>query len=346
MDTVEYRTISDHIDWIDIAKGLGILLVVIGHTLRGLVTSGIVQPTVELKMVDQWIYCFHMPLFFFLSGLFVLSSARKYASASFVWEKISTVAYPYLVWSVLTIVVKSCLGSLPNAPRSLSDVQLLFFHPIEQYWFLHTLFLLFLGFQVVFSLTEGGFIFFLGAIAVYAFGDRLLFLGEGIASVMSYAPYFALGAIVGKNRLRLLDDIPTTIISLVGVLCLVAVGVYVYLASQTLVLLVALLGIAGLCAISVAMSRLHRRSIVSYLGQRSLEIYVAHTMVSAAMRNLLLIAGIRSSEIHFISGVLAGLVGPCLFAAWLDRFGFKYVFSLAKCPAAQRASARPAETNR
>ena len=42
---------------IDIAKGIGIYLVCLGHT-----TSN--------EVVLKWLYSFHMPLFFFLSGIF------------------------------------------------------------------------------------------------------------------------------------------------------------------------------------------------------------------------------------------------------------------------------------
>lgn len=49
--------IKERIDWIDIAKGLGIILVVIGH-----------MPIPS--NVSYWIFSFHMPLFFLVDGLF------------------------------------------------------------------------------------------------------------------------------------------------------------------------------------------------------------------------------------------------------------------------------------
>lgn len=47
--------INKRIEWIDISKGLGMLLVIAGHTIA-------------LKY-SSILYTFHMPLFFFLSGL-------------------------------------------------------------------------------------------------------------------------------------------------------------------------------------------------------------------------------------------------------------------------------------
>ena len=44
---------------IDVAKGIAIILVVLGHSIA--------EPTVPL---NKFILSFHMPLFFFLSGIF------------------------------------------------------------------------------------------------------------------------------------------------------------------------------------------------------------------------------------------------------------------------------------
>jgi uncharacterized membrane protein YcfT len=68
---------SSHLTWVDAAKGFGIILVVFGHTLRGLVSSEILKSTPLVRFVDDWIYAFHMPLFFFLSDLFLFRSMSK-----------------------------------------------------------------------------------------------------------------------------------------------------------------------------------------------------------------------------------------------------------------------------
>ena len=52
---------SNRIEYLDIAKGIGILLVVLGHN-----DFEVISP-----FVQRLIYSFHMPLFFFLSGYFL-----------------------------------------------------------------------------------------------------------------------------------------------------------------------------------------------------------------------------------------------------------------------------------
>jgi len=55
---------SKRIEYLDIAKGIGILLVVLGHNDFEVISL----------FVHQLIYSFHMPLFFFLSGYFINTS--------------------------------------------------------------------------------------------------------------------------------------------------------------------------------------------------------------------------------------------------------------------------------
>lgn len=54
--------INQRDDLLDIGRGLGIMLVVFGHTLQGLYTD------FDQNLAFRIIYSFHMPLFFFISG--------------------------------------------------------------------------------------------------------------------------------------------------------------------------------------------------------------------------------------------------------------------------------------
>ena len=66
------------IEWVDVAKGYGILLVMLGH--------------LQMPEIQVSIYSFHMPLFFFLSG-FVFSPKTSFKE--FVKGKIRRIVLPY-----------------------------------------------------------------------------------------------------------------------------------------------------------------------------------------------------------------------------------------------------------
>ena len=81
---------KERIDWPDIAKGLGIFLVVLGHNS---IPSGFFG----------WIYSFHMPLFFYLSG-FLFSNDKYNSTWELVLKKAQTLLLPYLSFFILIYV--------------------------------------------------------------------------------------------------------------------------------------------------------------------------------------------------------------------------------------------------
>ncbi len=83
--------------WIDYAKAMGIVLVVYGHVARGLVNAKMPVNVDFFSLVDNIIYSFHMPLFFFLSGVLFLDSLGRRGGVGLVLSKCDSVIYPYLV---------------------------------------------------------------------------------------------------------------------------------------------------------------------------------------------------------------------------------------------------------
>ena len=82
---------KDRIEWIDVAKGIGIILVIMGHTFA-------------LKY-SQVLYTFHMPLFFLLSGLLVKKCDDFYALLKKTCRKILRPWFIMLLISFLVVVI-------------------------------------------------------------------------------------------------------------------------------------------------------------------------------------------------------------------------------------------------
>lgn len=78
-------------NWADIAKGIGVFLVVLGH-----------MPTIS-TIIRAWIFSFHMPLFYFLSGYFYCS--EEHAILRYVGKQAKATLIPYLYFSVVFIVL-------------------------------------------------------------------------------------------------------------------------------------------------------------------------------------------------------------------------------------------------
>lgn len=74
---------------IDVARGIGILLVVFAHIYEGIATN--------------IIYLFHMPLFFYLSGA-TFSFSKSNFNRHFVNKRIKTLLVPYLFFSLISFL--------------------------------------------------------------------------------------------------------------------------------------------------------------------------------------------------------------------------------------------------
>ena len=87
----------------DIAKGIGIILVVIGHYIP----AG--APKWYVHFID-FIYYFHMPLFFIIAGYFYDRSTRRTDYLPFVWSKFQRLMIPYFILSWAIVGTKVGIG--------------------------------------------------------------------------------------------------------------------------------------------------------------------------------------------------------------------------------------------
>ncbi|TAJ13604.1 hypothetical protein DMA11_08580 [Marinilabiliaceae bacterium JC017] len=77
---------SQRIDWIDTARGIGIVLVVFCH--------------LYFDYTRTFIYSFLMPLFFFIAGL-LYNNSKYFTLKSFIISRFRKLMYPYFLWSSL-----------------------------------------------------------------------------------------------------------------------------------------------------------------------------------------------------------------------------------------------------
>lgn len=81
------------IEYIDIAKGIGIILTVIGHTE---------------SIFDSFIYQFHMPLFFFLSGI-MFSEKSTQDIKGYVYKKFKTIYITFIKYEISFLLIHNFL---------------------------------------------------------------------------------------------------------------------------------------------------------------------------------------------------------------------------------------------
>ena len=131
------------IRWVDVAKGIGIILVSFGHLRNG---DGQSVWLPALDPLISAIYLFHMPLFFFLAGV-TFNNRRSFGE--FVARKAKTLLVPYYLFSLYFLAKPiACLliPSLAATFQSAHDysIALQFFDVLVMgngLWFLMALFI-------------------------------------------------------------------------------------------------------------------------------------------------------------------------------------------------------------
>lgn len=90
---------NGRIEWVDTARGIGLLLVILGH--------------LKFPYLSSWIYTFHMPLFFFISGLLY---SDKGTFLQFVNKKFQRLVIPYFVLGAVIYLFWTFLYYIEGRP--------------------------------------------------------------------------------------------------------------------------------------------------------------------------------------------------------------------------------------
>ena len=93
---------------LDIAKGIGIILVVVGHCLE------------MRSSIGRFIWSFHMPLFFIISGL-CFNEMHHNNIKAFVVSRFKSLVFPAAIFTAFSIIVAYGLR-LDNASKMLCDL--------------------------------------------------------------------------------------------------------------------------------------------------------------------------------------------------------------------------------
>ena len=264
---------NKRINWIDMAKGYGTILVILGHLIK----SGFVR---------YEIYSFHMPLFFFLAGY--VFSPTKYNCKDFITKKLRTLIVPYFFMGT---IISFCMWIF-HGEYSLSDfidcfVPLFVQKRFQAIWFLTCLFFTEIIMFLLVKITHNNYKKLLVTSCIMAilgfFYYELSFeaLPWNIDICLIAIFYFTIGYITKQTQLFEKAGLFSAkkIIIITGILLqfsLVAINAYIFndypdmfynrYACIPITLLASILGIA----LIVYISNLKCIKPISYIGKHSL----------------------------------------------------------------------------
>lgn len=307
--------------WVDAVKVLACVLVVLGHFSQSMVRSGYVPGDAIYGWFQMTIYTFHVPLFFICSGYLY----QRYSKVGSVrtWglnvvKKALALGIPYVFFTTVTVGLKALAGDSVNSPAD-DLLTTLLAEPTAPYWYLYTLFFLFVVTPTVSGVAPS-------AVLLAVFGAlkalSLLGLADGlpfaVASVMGFGVWFAAG------------------------MCLQSIGWKAYLGKAAgvggLVFLPAsvavydfglgawaefLVGCAA-CVCVVGAGRAlfpggTKPKVLESCARYTMPVYLMHTIFAAGLRVALSVAGVHSVPVHILIGLLISFAGPVAAMAAMSR---------------------------
>lgn len=291
--------VSKRIAYIDNLKGILILLVVIGYFYSSITSMDSSHTSL---VIYNFIYAFHMPLFLFCSGLFAARSFK--AGKGFIAENALLYAILYLIFYLLKFIEDIALGNSPEFNP---------FYVSSGAWYLLVLslftlltpllarmrFLWALVFSIALSVASG------------LFNEDPTFLSS--SRFFTYLPWYVLGFYITSETVEkahnLIRDIPkrSTLAAFSSFLILaIYFGITFFLPDGPTLLLRRLSGlhpfysaeegvalptiamiacrighyaiVALLCVCVMALTP-SRRSFLTTIGERTLQIYIVHLLL-------------------------------------------------------------------
>jgi fucose 4-O-acetylase-like acetyltransferase len=332
--------------WVDYAKAIGIILVVYGHVARGVFNAGLPMDEDSYLLIDSIIYTFHMPLFFFLSGLFFYDSLMKRGTGGLIINKVDTVAYPFVVWSLLQGSIEVLLSNYTNGDLSFGKVFSLLWEPRAQFWFLYALFLVFVVCSFVYARVDRRYFLpiLLVFAALYVFKQDLD-IGNFSRFVFGNAVFFALG--IWFNEIRsyfLARYVPLTLVF--G--ALFVAGQYLFHVTFGLnwevggvpVLTLATVSILFMVSLSMWLGQV-RIEWLLFIGASSMTIYLMHILAGSGARVILKsFLGVDSIPVHLLAGTVIGLLVPLLAQVIIKRYNLYFLLTTPKALSATGLQSR------
>lgn len=326
-------TTSKRVVWVDAAKGIGILLMVFGHVWRGLNEADLIRDPLTFEVVDRAIYLFHMPLFFFLSGLFFTSASMRG------WmHRIEALLYPMVLWSYLTAAFRMVVGGLTNRPPiTLAEAALAPFPPKDIYWFLWALLLIQLTAGLACHISKRyrafpAIVALMACIFVILFGVEL---PEAIAPAVANAPYFAAGVYFSTRGRLQHSGAMLAFLGAAAFICAEAMN----LASATRAtgasdLLLTIAAVGGFCLVISWATTISGAKFIwtplIILGQLTMPIFLAHVFVQAAVRITLIKLGVTSLPVQLLFGTSAAVIAPIIMYIAVERLRCSRILGLPR----------------
>lgn len=303
----------EYVSWIQF---IGVLCVIFGHSMNDIAVPEL------LVDVKRWVYIFHMPLFFLVSG-YLFSYTGGFEHKNGYWgtlkSKFSRLVIPYIIWNVLFIAPKIMMADYINDQVELSPgyFGMLMLYPrnniLGHTWFLFALFEMF-AIAILFERWKKNKLLWIPVasilIVLNCFGVQERFLAVG--DLMKNGIFFWVGLLLGTADVGKLKAVAVNKSVLLWTTAIIIVGTVVwafnhegfssiYPANMLLVGMAVIL-ILGMIQIKYDI----RGGFIEFVSRNSFAIYIMHWPILMVIRLVVYqkmhLAPIPTQMIMFVGG--------------------------------------------
>jgi uncharacterized membrane protein YcfT len=284
--------------WMDIVRGLAIFLVITNHSavILSLLTMNL-SPVIWA--INETFAPFRIPALTLLSGM-LLGKALSRPVGQFISGKVRNIAWPYLLWSALYLVLFFfASGEVNGKPITWHTVAEVFYAPELYLWYLAYLFVFFMVALAVRRVPR--LVLVVAGLGLSAF----LPAGLGMGTFWFLFGFFFLGDWAGRNLEQVVEILRRPAVLVVAAVLAVAaaalsgMGFDVQYHAQYAVNVVS--GIVLLSALARALVGTSGGALLASVGERSLIYYVMHMPLLVIFCQLIYRSGVGSGTVIFFA---------------------------------------------
>ena len=329
---------ANRLDWVDMAKGLSIFLVVMMYAASsvGEDTGGVGA----LHWAIAFATPFRMPEFFLISGLF-LSRVIDRSWPAYADRRVVHYLYFYALWAFIHIAFK--VGLLGLDPLGAAgQMAMAVVQPYGVLWFIYMLAVVSIVTKLTHDLRLPVWL-----VALAAAGLQMADIHTGSYLVDQFAEYFVFfyaGFVLAPAIFRLVDHAlgrpalawaGLAIWALLNAALVFSPGfamhpihpVMGYAGLPGVHLALALVGTAALCVLSGLLTRLAFMDWLRWMGSKSLVVYVAFVLPMGIARTLLIKLGVVEPTVLSLAIFVIAIVSPLVLLWLTEKTGYgKFLF--------------------
>lgn len=318
--------IKGRIRWIDYLKAFACVLVVLGHLIQSLQKSNIDNYQNITSFIDWFIYLFHMPLFFFISGYLYEKNKEDFTWKNyreFELKKIVNFIVPYFSFYLLYVGINIMFAQSVNYKLGMQNILNMFNNPISPYWFLYALLSIFIVVPLIEKILKNNRYFILGILVILKIISILVKTNiYFLDSIFSYTIYFYMANFVSiKNNCNAKKEY-FSIISKIILYIILAIIIYLNINEINKYLMALIKEIFAVLGIYLCLKiflNIKKSRFLDTIKKYTFQIYLLHTILGAGIRILLLKIGIQNYILHIVLGFIASIYIPVLISIICEK---------------------------